>query len=67
VTEEIDIWRSAHLLLQRHGTMAELAAMLRMQAMIKNGDQMGEAVWRRIMQSIKDLRRVSRKTLKELQ
>lgn len=67
MTEENDIWRSAHLLLQRHGNMAELVAMLRLEAMVNNGDQNGEAVWRRIMQSIKDLRRVSRKTLKELQ
>ena len=67
MTDEIDIWRSAHGVIQRHGNLAEVIAVMRIEAMTKRGDQEGEAVWKRILQAIKDLRRTARKTNDSLQ
>jgi len=55
--EEIDIWRSAALLVRQHAADAELQAERHMQAMIERGDPQGVAVWKRILRAIADLRR----------
>ena len=65
--DEIDIWRSAHLLIQRHGNIAEIVACMRIDSMIAKGDPAGEAAWKRILAAIKDLRRIARKTTESLQ
>ena len=54
--EEIDIWRSAALLLKQHGKDAELQAERHMRAMITRGDPEGEAVWKPILQATEKLR-----------
>jgi len=48
--DEIDTWRAAHLIIQRHGNMAEYVAWRRMDKMIEIGDPTGEAAWKRIGQ-----------------
>jgi hypothetical protein len=53
--EEIDIWRSAALLVRQHGEDADLHAARHMDAMIERGDPQGEAVWRRIMRPVTEL------------
>jgi hypothetical protein len=53
--EEIDIWRTAALLVKKHGEDADLHAAPHMDAMIARGDPAGEAVWRSIMRAIKVL------------
>jgi hypothetical protein len=58
VTEEIDIWRSAKLLLDKHGTDAELQAAQQIDAMIARGDSRGESAWKRILSAIKELQRI---------
>ena len=65
--DETDIWRSAHLLIQRHANMAELIAAMRMDKMIERGDPAGEAAWRRILNAIKELRRTARSATEKLQ
>ena len=67
MTDEIDIWRSAHGVIQRHGNLAEVIAVMRIEAMTKRGDHKGEAVWKRVLQAIKDLRRIARRTTQSLQ
>lgn len=65
--DETDTWRAANLVIQRHGNMAEFVACRRVDAMIQNGDPVGEAAWKRILAAIKDLRRNARKTGQTLQ
>ena len=65
--DEIDIWRSAHLLIKQHGEGAELAAAGRVDDMIARGNPAGETAWKRILAAIKDLHRVAAKTGEGLQ
>ena len=53
--DELDIWRSAHLLIEKHGDEAELAAALRADELLARGDVEGEMVWRRIRKAIIEL------------
>ena len=57
--EEIDIWRSAALLLRQHGKDADLQACHHMNAMIERADFEGVAVWERIREAIKSLQRAA--------
>ena len=57
--EEIDIWRSAALLIKQHGTDAEAMAARYAATMIARGDLQGEAVWKRVRDAIANLRRKS--------
>jgi hypothetical protein len=54
---EVDIWRSAKLLINIHGQRAESYASARIEAMSTGGDPRGEAVWRRVLSAIEDLQR----------
>ena len=53
--EEIDVWRSAQLLLKRHGPDAWLIASQRADALLENGDADGFHAWVRIGRAIKEL------------
>ena len=50
--DELDIWRSAYLVIEKHGDGAELAASLRADELLANGDVEGERTWRRIYAAI---------------
>ena len=52
---EIDIWRTAHLMIRQHGEDAGDQADARAGALIEQGDHTGGAVWRRIRQAIGQL------------
>ncbi len=53
--EEIDIYRSAHLLIKQHGDDASIQAAMRADAMLEAGDMDGRAVWLRILKAVKEL------------
>ena len=55
--QEIDIWRSAALLVKQYGADADLQAARHMDAMIERGDPAGEAAWKRVRAAIAELRR----------
>jgi hypothetical protein len=55
--EEIDIWRTATLLMKQHGAEAGIIAATRAEALHKQGDHEGCAVWINIWKSIDALRR----------
>jgi hypothetical protein len=44
--EDIDIWRAAKLLIERHGAEAHLQANLRIDELNEDADQEGAAIWR---------------------
>ena len=53
----LDIYRSANLLVKRHGEDAPIEAAMGADAMLDKGDLDGYAVWRRILRAVKELRR----------
>ncbi len=55
---DLDIYRSANLLVKRHGQDAPIHAAMRADAMLDKGDLDGYAVWRRILRAVEELRRV---------
>ena len=56
---KIDTWRTAALLVQKHGAEADLEAARHMDAMIERGNPRGEAVWRDVMRAIEQLEKTS--------
>jgi hypothetical protein len=54
---EIDIWRSANLMVREHGENAALEADQRADTMLERGDVDGCAVWKRILRAIEALQR----------
>jgi hypothetical protein len=55
VISELEIWRAANLLLKRYGDKAGEEGTARADALADAGDRKGEAVWRRITQSVAQL------------
>ena len=45
MTPDLDIYRSAHLLIKRHGDDAAIEAALRADELMEAGDMEGRAVW----------------------
>lgn len=50
--EEIDIWRSAHLMIRQHGEQAGYEAGRRAGDLLKAGDSIGFEVWVKIAKAI---------------
>ena len=55
MTSDIDIFRSANLLVKRHGPDAPIHAAMRADAMLEKGDLDGLAVWKRILRAVEEL------------
>ena len=53
---DLDIFRSAHVLVKHHGPDAPIEAAMRADAMLDKGDLDGYAVWKRILQAVEELR-----------
>ena len=53
--EEIDIYRSAHLLIEQHGDDASIHAAQEADACLEKGDLDGKATWMRVIRAIKEL------------
>jgi hypothetical protein len=52
---DLDIWRSAKLLVYRHGADAPVHAAMRVDELLAAGDIEGRAVWLRITAALKEL------------
>ena len=55
MTSDLDIYRSAHALIQQHGEAAAVEGAMSADAMLDEGDLDGAAVWRRIVAAINEL------------
>ncbi len=55
--DDIDIYRAAKALVDRYGHDAQLLAIKRATEMLDAGDVGGYAVWKRIVDAIKDMQR----------
>ncbi len=58
MTSDLDIWRSANLLVKRHGEDAPIHAAMRADAMLEAGDLDGYVVWKRILRAVGELQGV---------
>ena len=57
MTPDIDIFRSAQLLVKRHGKDAPIHAAIRADAALEVGDLDGLATWKRILRAVEELQR----------
>ena len=55
MTSDLDIYRSASLLIQQHGEDAPVHAAMRADELIEAGDMEGRAVWKMILKAIEEL------------
>ncbi len=55
MTSEIDIYRSAKLMIDQHGEGAAIEAAMKADAMLDKGDLDGCAVWKRILKAVEEL------------
>ena len=55
---DIDIYRSAHVVVQRHGRDASIEAAMRADEMLETGDLAGYALWKRILKGVEELHRM---------
>ncbi len=53
---DLDIYRSAQVLVKQHGQDAPIHAAMRADAMLEAGDLGGHAVWKRILRAVEELR-----------
>ncbi len=55
---DLDIYRSAQVLVKRHGQDAPIHAVMRADAMLDKGALDGFAVWKRVLRAGEELQRV---------
>ncbi len=55
MTSDLDIYRSAHELIEQHGDAADIEAAMRADELMEAGDMEGEAVWLRIVKATEEL------------
>jgi hypothetical protein len=55
--EEIDIWRTAKILIDAHGEAAWLEAAQRADYCLEDGNPDGVAVWKRVLRAVEELQR----------
>ena len=55
MTSDIDIYRAAKLLVDRHGDEAPIHAAMRADELLKAGDVDGYAIWKQILKAIDEL------------
>ncbi len=52
---QVDIYRSANLLIKQHGANAKIFAAMQADACATNGDAVGRATWLRVIEAIGEL------------
>ena len=57
MTSEIDIYRTAGVLIREHGEDAALEAAQRADAMLEKGAIDGQRIWKRILAAVKEIQR----------
>ena len=55
MTSDLDIYRSASLLIKQHGQDAPIQAAMRADELLEAGDLDGVAVWRRVLRAVEEL------------
>lgn len=60
MTADLDIWRTANLLIQQYGDEAKIIVAMRVDALLNHGDMEGRQLWLRILRAIEELQRIER-------
>ncbi len=55
MTSDIDTYRAANVLIQKHGEDAPILAAMRADQLMETGDMDGRAVWIRIVKAVEEL------------
>ncbi len=55
MTSDLDIYRSANVLIKHHGQDAPIHAAMHADAMLDKGDLDGYAVWKRVLRAVEEL------------
>jgi hypothetical protein len=55
MTDDIDIYRTANVLVELHGEDAPIQAAMKADALLEAGDINGQAVWKRILAAVEEL------------
>ena len=61
MTSDLDIYRSAQVLIREHGDDAALEAAQRADGMLERGDMEGCAVWKRVLKAVEEMQRKERR------
>ena len=62
MTSDLDVYRTADLLIKQHGDEAPIHAAMRADELLDNGDLEGQTVWKRILKAVEELLAKSRPT-----
>ena len=62
MTSDLDIYRSANLLVKQHGEDAPIEAAMRADAMLEASNMGGYEVWRRILRAVEELQKTAPKS-----
>ncbi len=57
MTTDLDIYRTANVLIREHGEDAALEAAQRAYAMLEKGEIDGQLVWKRVLAAVKEIQR----------
>ncbi len=57
MTSDLDIYRSANVLIREHGDEAALEAAKHADAMLEKGNLEGQTVWKRIVKAVEEIQR----------
>jgi hypothetical protein len=57
VTSDLDIYRTASVLIREHGDEADLVAAERADGFLEAGDIDGSMVWKRVLKAVKEIQK----------
>lgn len=57
MTSDLDIHRTANLMIEQHGGQAQIEAAMKADALLDAGDVEGSATWRKVLKAIQELQR----------
>lgn len=57
MTSDLDIYRTANLMIKQHGGQAQLEAAQRADKLLEDGNLEGIATWRKVIKAIQELQR----------
>ncbi len=60
MASDLDIYRSANVLIREHGEDAAIEAAIWADAMLERGDLEGQVVWKRIVRAVGEIQRTNR-------
>ena len=57
MTSDLDIYRTASVLIREHGDEADLVAAMRADSFLDDGDIDGSAIWKRVLKAVKEIQK----------